>query len=718
MRSRSPCAHGRHDSAGRQRRGAPAWGARRAGRDTGRRRPPGRPPRSPRLALPARSTRGNARARCEQGVGDEQRQGQPARGGDRRCRRPPVTWHPDHGPSRFGGDTHRGPIRAHAQALDRVGERRARPRPRAPMRCRGKEAGYVHRADHPQRGRRHERHQRSPQHRRGGDLLGASDRAPPAPGPHPREHRRQRRPCADGRAERRERQRPPRPLPPGDAALVGRRRHQPGERQREPSSRRPPREAGADPSASRPRRTWSPGPAGGVAWGAEDSRPRGRPRNGWPFGFPPSTGKTGADGVLCSVYAPGTGPRGPEMVRRRSTAACAAGPSASAPIQETLARQRSSPCAKPHECRPCAGGGTSCKVPMAPVREGSVVAARRIAVRGPYQPVPSPVRARTLRPRDEPFRWACQSPAPFRGVHRGRGEKAKARDGRPGWTNAPPGPSVSISGWAEARAAGGASTKASPSRSAVGAIESLTAGKVGGSSKPAAAGLAQLVERQLPKLKVTGSRPVSRSIDRRGFGSNRRLGFCVAPEGTGDQERRERLGSPGKASSTWPSPRLDAQGCSGARRDLEGAPGRGCALDDRRRPGEVALARRLQPTLTAARCGSGAQKRRVARRALGAHRVAEGVARPKKPGARRTSVTWRHRTITETDVGKDVAFNLYDAWKLHPDMLDSCRPGCPEAKHQGHGRGPQRTGPREPSCHRLRLDEASTSRLNQPLRAG
>ena len=43
---------------------------------------------------------------------------------------------------------------------------------------------------------------------------------------------------------------------------------------------------------------------------------------------------------------------------------------------------------------------------------------------------------------------------------------------------------------------------------------------------------------------------------------------------------------------------------------------------------------------------------------------------PKKPANKRTSVTWRHRTISETDVGKDVEFDLYDAWRLHLDMLD------------------------------------------------
>ena len=42
--------------------------------------------------------------------------------------------------------------------------------------------------------------------------------------------------------------------------------------------------------------------------------------------------------------------------------------------------------------------------------------------------------------------------------------------------------------------------------------KSLTGSRVGGKLPPIRAGLAQLVERQLPKLDVAGSSPVSRSI--------------------------------------------------------------------------------------------------------------------------------------------------------------------------------------------------------------
>lgn len=55
-------------------------------------------------------------------------------------------------------------------------------------------------------------------------------------------------------------------------------------------------------------------------------------------------------------------------------------------------------------------------------------------------------------------------------------------------------------------------------------------------------------------------------------------------------------------------------------------------------------------------------------------------------GTVRASVSWRHRTIAETDVTTHVIFTMYDAWKLHLDMLDfvkssrlpqPCSPGTP-----------------------------------------
>ena len=85
---------------------------------------------------------------------------------------------------------------------------------------------------------------------------------------------------------------------------------------------------------------------------------------------------------------------------------------------------------------------------MALVREGSC---RRSSVglsdAGPQTPVPcAPSGARALRLRDEPFRWACQvlrtswtRSFPIRGRARASAE-AEARDGRPGWTQMPPGP--------------------------------------------------------------------------------------------------------------------------------------------------------------------------------------------------------------------------------------------------------------------------------------
>ena len=50
---------------------------------------------------------------------------------------------------------------------------------------------------------------------------------------------------------------------------------------------------------------------------------------------------------------------------------------------------------------------------------------------------------------------------------------------------------------------------------------------------------------------------------------------------------------------------------------------------------------------------------------------------PKKPLKRRPSVTWRHRTITETDIGQPVPVTLYDAWRLHLDMLDFVKSRLP-----------------------------------------
>ena len=76
----------------------------------------------------------------------------------------------------------------------------------------------------------------------------------------------------------------------------------------------------------------------------------------------------------------------------------------------------------------------------------------------------------------------------------------------------------------------------------------------------------------------------------------------------------------------------------------------------------------------------------------GVHSVLEEWPRewrdPKKPKLRRTSVTWRHRTLNETDVGKDIDFDLYDAWKLHLDMLDFVQKGSRERGPREHPRTP------------------------------
>jgi hypothetical protein len=44
--------------------------------------------------------------------------------------------------------------------------------------------------------------------------------------------------------------------------------------------------------------------------------------------------------------------------------------------------------------------------------------------------------------------------------------------------------------------------------------------------------------------------------------------------------------------------------------------------------------------------------------------------KPKKSHVRKTSVVWRHRTINETEVGKEIEFTLYDAWRLYLDMRE------------------------------------------------
>lgn len=48
----------------------------------------------------------------------------------------------------------------------------------------------------------------------------------------------------------------------------------------------------------------------------------------------------------------------------------------------------------------------------------------------------------------------------------------------------------------------------------------------------------------------------------------------------------------------------------------------------------------------------------------------QDTAKNRARGTRKASVSWRDRTLSETDVGGVIDFGLYDAWQLYLDMRD------------------------------------------------
>ena len=477
-----------HDSAGPRRRAArPAEASRTSAGKLARRgrleEHHARRPRRDAAAAGHRDARRGAQALARR-AGLRAARGAAARGASAaRRRRAPSRSPPRR--ARAAGSPRAGASRRRADAR-RASRRRRRARPRARStkrrpptarrsraRAAGKKPATSTARDSPGRPRPPERDERAAGDRGQRDLHARPperlERARLAPSP----HRRERAPHADRRAHRRQRQRAPRPLAPGDAALVGRRRDEPGQREREPRDNGGPREDDRIP-AGHPQATVhaaqtlaQPAPRGETTRRARSSGRR----------------RAAACYAACNVAL---GPHGPEMVRRRSTAAVRRETECPGTTnrKHSLGSAGQTHMRQAHECRPSAGGGrTSCKVPMALVREGSC--RRSLSVRVRARSGARPVqRGRSGRPRarrDTASRAPCSAPptCPFAGPG-----TARVDESHPGRCfSAAPGPV--------------------DTRRPAGSYFTLLV-----------AGLAQLVERRLPKPKVASSKLVSRSRDR------------------------------------------------------------------------------------------------------------------------------------------------------------------------------------------------------------